>query len=227
MQKQETGANYFAELYKVNVAEHVEKKNGFSYVSWPFAVAELRKRHPTATWEVCRFDGMPFLKSSAGYFVEVAVTVEGVRLSQIHPVLDHANRPIKEPTAFHINTSIQRALVKAIALHGLGLFVYAGEDLPEDAAESKARSSKDDDNGAPGAIIFRGLQPEIQDYLRKAAPHVDAAIPNVDRAIQLIEMAVDNWPDADQAHVKTGLWHLLDSATRSAIKKQMKETTNA
>jgi hypothetical protein len=113
------------------VAEHVEKKNGFSYVSWPFAVAELRKRHPEATWEVVRFEGLPYQQTPAGVFVEVAVTVNGIRLSQIHPVLDHANKPIKEPTAFQINTSIQRCLVKAIALHGLGLFVYAGEDLPE------------------------------------------------------------------------------------------------
>jgi hypothetical protein len=63
-------------------------------------------------------------------FVEVAVTVQGVTLSQLHPVLDHRNRPIPAPTAFEINTSIQRALVKAIALHGLGLYIYAGEDLP-------------------------------------------------------------------------------------------------
>lgn len=216
--------NYFTELYRVDVSAHIEKKSGFSYVSWPFAVAELRKRHPTATWEVVRFDGLPFLKSPVGYFVEVAVTVNAVRLSQIHPVLDHANRPIKEPTAFHINTSIQRALVKAIALHGLGLFVYAGEDLPEDATEGKARAAKDGDNGSPGAIIFRNLPPEIQDMLRKQAPHIDGAMPNVDRAIQLIEMAVDNWPDADQNEVKTGLWHLLDSKTRSAIKAHMKET---
>lgn len=208
--------NYFSELYKVDVSGHVEKKAGFSYLSWPFAVAELRKRHPTATWEVIKSEGAPYLSTKAGHFVEVAVTVEGVRLSQIHPVLDHANRPIKEPTAFHINTSIQRCLVKAIALHGLGLFVYAGEDLPEADQDKK-------DNGSPGAIIFRELQPEIQSMLRKAAPQIDAVMPNVDRAIQLIEMTVDNWPDADQEHVKTGLWSLLDSKTRSAIKARVKQ----
>jgi hypothetical protein len=126
-----TETNYFAELNKVNCAEHVEKKNGFSYLSWPFAISELRKRHPSATWEVVRFDGKPYLQTDLGFFVEVAVTVEGVRLSQIHPVLDHRNKPIMTPDPFHINTSIQRCLVKAIALHGLGLFIYAGEDLPE------------------------------------------------------------------------------------------------
>src|SRR5207249_4915741 len=85
---------------------------------------------PAAFWEVRRFDGLPYLRTETGYFVEVAVTVEGITLSQIHPVLDSKNRPLAEPTAFDINTSIQRCLVKAIALHGVGLSVYAGEDLP-------------------------------------------------------------------------------------------------
>ena len=74
-----------------------------------------------------------------GYFVEVLVTVQGVSLSQIHPVLDGRNRPIFEPTSFDINTSIQRCLVKAIALHGLGLYVYAGEDLPNGEEPPKAK----------------------------------------------------------------------------------------
>lgn len=140
--------NYFAQLARIDVNKHVEKKGGFSYLSWAWAVDALRKAHPGATWEVKRFPVtldwgeeertsykaityVPYLKTDCGYFVEVAVTVEDVTLSQIHPVLDSRNRPIAEPDAFHINTSIQRCLVKAIALHGLGLYVYAGEDLPE------------------------------------------------------------------------------------------------
>ncbi|HKJ61156.1 MAG TPA: DUF1071 domain-containing protein, partial [Hyphomicrobiales bacterium] len=109
-------SNYFEELYAVPVTEHIEKKNGFSYVSWPFAVAELRKRHPEAVWEVKRFDGLPFMVSTCGVFVEVAVTVNGVTLSQIHPVLDHMNRPVMEPNAFQVNTSIQRCL-ESVGLH--------------------------------------------------------------------------------------------------------------
>jgi hypothetical protein len=123
--------NYFDRLNQINVSEHLEKKGDFAYLSWPFAVAQLRLADPTATWEVRRFDGLPYLKTETGYFVEVAVTVQGVTLSQIHPVLDGKNRPIYEPTSFDINTSVQRCLVKAIALHGLGLYVYAGEDLPD------------------------------------------------------------------------------------------------
>lgn len=122
--------NSFARLSAINVNEHIERKGGFAYLSWPFAVAQLRTVDPAATWEVRRFGGLPYLATDAGVFVEVAVTVQGVTLSQIHPVLDGRNRPLLAPTAFDINTSLQRCLVKAIALHGLGLYIYAGEDLP-------------------------------------------------------------------------------------------------
>jgi hypothetical protein len=129
--------NYFTKLNAINVSDHIEKKGQFSYLSWPYAVAQLRQADPAATWQVIRFDGLPYQKTEAGYFVEVAVTVQGVSLSQIHPVLDSKNLPIELPNAFDINTSIQRCLVKAIALHGLGLYIYAGEDLPEGAANDE------------------------------------------------------------------------------------------
>lgn len=127
----------FSQLSKIDCSAHVERKGKFSYLSWPWAVKMLREQAPDATWQVIRFDGLPYLKTDAGHFVEVAVTVDGITLSQIHPVLNAQNRTIAEPNAFDINTSIQRALVKAIALHGLGLYIYAGEDLPEapDAVE--------------------------------------------------------------------------------------------
>ena len=131
--------NYFARLNQINVSDHIERKGDFAYLSWPFAVAQLRLSDPQAFWEVRRFDGLPYLRTEIGFFVEVAVTVQGVTLSQIHPVLDSKNRPLAEPTAFDINTSIQRCLVKAIALHGLGLYVYSGEDLPNGEVQPKAQ----------------------------------------------------------------------------------------
>ena len=124
--------NYFVKLSKVDVSEHIEKKGQFSYLSWAWAVDQLRRVDPDAVWEVKRFNGFPYMKTECGYFVEVAVTMNSVTLSQIHPVLDNRNKPINNPNSFQINTSIQRCLVKAIALHGLGLYIYAGEDLPND-----------------------------------------------------------------------------------------------
>lgn len=163
--------NYFARLNHINVSEHIEKKGGFSYLSWPFVVAQLRLAEPTATWEVRRFNGLPYLASEAGVFVEVAVTVQGVTLSQIHPVLDGRNRPIVAPTAFEINTSIQRCLVKAIALHGLGLYIYAGEDLPQAIAGDTPAANDAEGPQAPmlpphprraDTPITRGQQAQVQ-----------------------------------------------------------------
>lgn len=129
----------FSRLSAVNVSGQLEKKGPYSYLSWPLAVAELRKAEPTASWEVKRFNGLPYLATETGYYVEVAVTVSGITLSQLHPVLDSKNRPMMAPSAFDINTSIQRCLVKAIGLHGLGLSVFAGEDLPlTDQAEPES-----------------------------------------------------------------------------------------
>jgi hypothetical protein len=133
--------NYFARLSAINISEHIERKAGYAYLSWPFAVAQLRLADPTSCWEVRRFNGLPYLMTETGFFVEVAVTVQGVTLSQVHPVLDGRNRVILAPTAFDINTSIQRALVKAIALHGLGLYIYAGEDLPQIGTEPAANDA--------------------------------------------------------------------------------------
>jgi len=138
----EANNSMFEKLSAIDVSEYVEQKNGFSFVSWPNAVKKLRENDPTATWEVKRFldskgNQVPYLHSDLGYFVEVAVTCGGVTISQIHPVLGENYVPLLSPTPFDINTSIARCLVKAIGLHGLGLSVYAGEDLPRDGAGVK------------------------------------------------------------------------------------------
>jgi hypothetical protein len=208
----EASVNYFSELYKVDVSKHIEKKGKFSYVSWPFAVAELKKRHPDATWEVCRFDGAPFMSTNAGVFVEVAVTVNGCTLSQIHPVLNGQNRPIAQPNAFDINTSIQRALVKAIALHGLGLFVYAGEDLPEG---EEPEPVKEKVIITPSQGIADLMSPEEMQYFKELAVELIAIVAEGDPKQALTRLDSENL-EADQ---KVALWSLLDSKTRSAIKK--------
>lgn len=126
-------------LFKTDVSKYTEKKGKYNYLSWAHAVQELKKVCPTARWGVTKAeDGSPFFQTACGYFVEVWVDVDGVSLSQVHPVLDNRNQPIENPNAFHINTSLQRALAKCIALHGLGLYIFAGEDLPEPDALTPA-----------------------------------------------------------------------------------------
>ena len=126
--------NYFTELDQVDVTNHIEKKGKFSYLSWAFAVRELKKRHPDATWIIHEYgdgeEGVPFINTECGFFVKVTVIVNDIGMTQVHPVLDHQNKAVTAPNAFQINTSIQRCLAKAIALHGLGIHLYAGEDLP-------------------------------------------------------------------------------------------------
>ena len=209
----EQQANYFTELYKIDVSKHIEKKGKFSYVSWPFAVAELKKRHPEATWEVCRFNGSPFMETNAGVFVEVAVTVNGCTLSQIHPVLNSNNRPIAQPNAFEINTSIQRALVKAIALHGLGLFVYAGEDLPEGEEPAPAPAPKMVHR--PIGNPEENVTAEERAYLGELANRLTDMVDSGATDIAVEALKGENL-EADQ---KIFVWGLLPSHVRSAIKK--------
>ena len=120
----------FKKLSSINVNKFVREKNGYKYLSWASALEELFNNYPNASYKVIRFDGLPYLKTDCGYFVEVEVCINDVCRSQLHPVLDYRNKPILKPNAFEINTSIQRALAKAIALHGLGLNIFTGEDLP-------------------------------------------------------------------------------------------------
>jgi len=124
----------FEQLDSINVNEYTEKKGQFTYLSWSWAVRELLKVAPNATWIIHKFGELhnqqPYMETNAGCFVQVTVHVNNVERTQVHPVLDNRNQTIEKPNAFQINTSIQRCLAKAIALHGLGLYIFAGEDLP-------------------------------------------------------------------------------------------------
>lgn len=123
-------------LRSVDVSPKVERKNGLAYLSWAFAVDELLQRDPDASWEYA--EPKPFGQT---LMVFCAVTAFGrTRTAQL-PVMDHRNRAIENPDAFAVNTAMQRCLVKAIALHGLGLYIYAGEDLPGTAAQEASVSA--------------------------------------------------------------------------------------
>ena len=136
-----TTQSTFMILFKTDVSKYTEKKGKFNYLSWAYAVQELKRQCPSARWGVTKAeDGSPFFQTACGYFVDVWVEVDGISLSQIHPVLDNRNETIESPNAFQINTSLQRALAKCIALHGLGLYIFAGEDLPEPDALTPAET---------------------------------------------------------------------------------------
>lgn len=122
-------------LMSLDVKDYVEKKNGLTYLSWAHAWAEALKADPAATFHVDTFqlaDGttVPYMNINDTAMVWVRVTIFGKEMACFLPVMDHRNKPIQEPDAFQVNTAIMRCMTKGLALHGLGLHIYAGEDLP-------------------------------------------------------------------------------------------------
>jgi len=138
-------SNIWNTLSAIDCSKHVEKKNGFTYLSWAWAWSILKQHYPTAhyTKHLFQVNGnqLPYMLDADGNaYVTVTVKIldgdkpNGVSAiesaTEIMPVLNHANRPIKNPNSFEVNASLQRCMVKAIAALGLGCYIYAGEDMP-------------------------------------------------------------------------------------------------
>ena len=119
--------NKFLELRKINVNENTEKKGKFTYLSWAWAVDQLLQLDPSATW---RYDQPMAFGDTLMVFC--TVTAFNKDMTAQLPVMNNQNKAMPNPDAFAVNTAMQRCLAKAIALHGLGLYIYAGEDLPDE-----------------------------------------------------------------------------------------------
>ena len=148
--------NYFNDLYAVNVNGHTEKKNGLTYLSWAWAWGEIKKRHPDATYTVYEnADGWNYHTDGRTCWVKTGVIVNGIEHIEYLPVMDYKNKSIsiENVTSFDVNKAIQRSLTKACARHGLGLYIYAGEDLPEEEAAEKQDWSRNAKNIAANNII--------------------------------------------------------------------------
>ena len=131
--------NYFEKLNAINVNDHVEKKNGLTYLSWAWAWAELKKMYPESFYTIYENkDGLFYHTDGVTAWVKTGVTVKAgdheIEHIEYLPVMDYKNKsiPLANITSFDVNKTIQRSLTKAVARHGLGLYIYAGEDLPED-----------------------------------------------------------------------------------------------
>lgn len=126
--------NYFAVLNSINVNDKTEKKNGLTYLSWAWAWGEIKKLHPDSNFKVYEnADGWNYHTDGKTAWVKTGVTVNGIEHIEYLPVMDHRNQsiPVDKVTSFDVNKAIQRSMTKAAARHGLGLYIYAGEDLPE------------------------------------------------------------------------------------------------
>lgn len=134
--------NYFEVLNSVDVSKWIEKKNGLSYLSWANCWAELKKRHPEAIYTIYENEhGWNYFTDGRTCWVKTGVTVNSIEHIEYLPVMDFRNKSInaENVTSFDVNKAIQRSLTKAVARHGLGLYIYAGEDLPEDAEPPKPK----------------------------------------------------------------------------------------
>lgn len=148
--------NYFNDLYAVNVNGHTEKKNGLTYLSWAWAWGEIKKKHPDATYTVYEnAEGWNYHTDGRTCWVKTGVTVNGIEHIEYLPVMDYKNKSIstENVTSFDVNKAIQRSLTKACARHGLGLYIYAGEDLPEEEAAERQDWTRNAKNTAVKGII--------------------------------------------------------------------------
>jgi len=197
----------YEELAKINVNDHTEKKNNLTYLSWAWAVDQLLRKDNEASWHY------PEAKQY-GNTMMVFCTVKAFgreRTAQL-PVMDHRNKAIPEPDAFQVNVAMQRCLAKAIALHGIGLYIYAGEDLPE-GAEGKPQSAK-----SITAAAWDELSADEQTWLGDIAQSVrnELSQKGADAALALID---EQGLSADH---KAALWSRFDSKERSAMKTAKK-----
>ena len=156
----EKNLNYFEQLNNINVQDKIEKKGNLSYLSWAFAWEQLKIKHPKAQYKIYeREDGIIYWTDGKTAWVKVSVTVDDMEHIEYLPIMDYKNKsiPVDQVSSFNVNTSIQRALTKAIARHGLGLYIYAGEDIPsqekDDLLEEEKKSLYDECKDLKESII--------------------------------------------------------------------------
>ena len=195
-----------AKLLATNVNGHLEKKNGLSYLSWAWAWAEALKADADATYKVEMFDGKCFMDINGTAMVFVTVTIFKKPMTCQLPVMDYRNKAIPNPDAFAVNTAIMRCMTKALALHGLSLYIYAGEDLPEEGRSVVITPTQGAQDNIP---------PEELQYLQEMAVELIATCEQGDPKAAWDKLEGENLDDQQ----KIALWTLLPSKVRSALKK--------
>ena len=132
--------NYFEELNAVNVNDKTEQKNGLTYLAWAYAWGEVKKRYPEASYVIYEnAQGWNYHTDGRTCWVKTGVSIEGIEHIEELPVMNNRNQsiPLENVTSCDVNKAIQRSLTKPCARHGLGLYIYAGEDLPENEKEEE------------------------------------------------------------------------------------------
>ncbi len=157
--------NNFCKLAKINVNEHTEKKGRFTYLSWTFAVSEAMKIDPLTNWVFRE----PTVFADGTMMVHCDVTMFGKSIYMFLPVMNNQNKAIQKPNAFDVNSAMMRCLVKGIAAHGLGLYIYAGEDLPEEEKQYQQQANQNQADQQPVANQEKPIAQRYQDALKAIA----------------------------------------------------------
>lgn len=218
-----------SELLKINVNDHTEKKGNLTYLSWAWAWAEVLKVDPAATWIVHTYgpqgSEQPCMWIGETAMVHTSVTVNGLRRECMLPVMDHKNNALKSPDARKVSDAIMRCMTKAISMHGLGLYIYAGEDLPE-GEEPPKKEEKQNLAGIRHSPLKNdevpALPPEVQEYIKDLATEVRESFSFDDPSDHIGTVAMVKNEKLDDLQ-KMALWAQLDSKTRSAFKKVEQE----
>ena len=145
MKKEEKSV--FGVLNAINCNGHTEKKNGLTYLAWAWAWQMVKENYPTASYTIYEnADGLNYHTDGRTCWVKTGVTIEGLEHIEYLPVMDYRNASILKDkvTSMDVNKAIQRSLTKACARHGLGLYIYAGEDLPSGEAEKMSADDEAD-----------------------------------------------------------------------------------
>lgn len=238
--------NNFETLFHLDVNEHVEKKKTgntqLSYLSWAWAWAEVKKHFPEATYDILKFENnLPYVyDKNTGYMVFTQVTIDGLTHEMWLPVMDGANKAMKSvpqtystkysgektvevASMFDINKTIMRCLVKNLAMFGLGLYIYSGEDLPETPFIPLTERQLDDLNKlAKEKVELEGKNEEITHYLGNIAKHYEKenieelSKEDATKAIVIVKAGIKNLKKAKPKEDEQGT--LLEGST-TQIKK--------
>jgi len=211
----------YADIAAINVNTHTEKKGNLTYLSWAWAVDQLQRLAPDASWEYKE----PTVFPDGTMMIYCTVQAFGrFRTAQL-PVMDYKMKAIANPDAMAVNTAMQRCLAKAIALHGLGLYIYAGEDLPAGAEPTDPKAPVEAKPKPPVSVpneawdnLSADQQTQLQDIVD--CVRTEFAQKGPAAAIALLESETSEM----DAPLKIGAWGRFDSKERSAMKATKKAT---
>ena len=217
--------NIFEDLYSINVTDKVEQKNGLNYLSWAYAWAEVKKRDENANYKIMMFENKPYIYDEIlGYMVCTEVTIFNLTHQMWLPVMDGANKAmlnhsytykvkeyangrftgnyvdkeVEKASMFDVNKTLMRCLVKNIAMFGLGLSLYTGEDLPETEVTKEEADKYTLTFGKFKGKTLKEVQEEKPEY-------IDWLLGNSkdERFIRIIELATGRVIPSEEEHKET------------------------